>query len=107
MAMGSVDELRKLPDANPPGTERVQVECGNAAETLKAVRNLAYVREATIFGRSLHLLKDATVSKEQFAKDLEAHGCKSPKVEPIEPTLEDVFVTLTNTTTARQVAEAK
>ena len=89
IALGTVAELQKLPDANPPGTTRVQIEAANPSEALDAVRRVEGVREATIFGHEIHAL----VQSDQ----LEALGRHFPdtKIEPIEPSLEDIFVTLT------------
>ena len=47
------------------------------------------VREATIFGHSIHALA-ATDSVDAMRKKL-----PQARIEPIEPSLEDVFVTLT------------
>ena len=89
IAMGTVDELQRMPGANPDGTTRVEIESANASELLGRVRRLPYVREATIFGRSIHAL----VETEQLGRlDGELAGAQ---VERIVPSLEDVFVTLT------------
>jgi len=53
------------------------------------------VRAATIFGTSLHLLIDEQVSDAKVAKDLESFGAGKVVVSQIEPSLEDVFVRLT------------
>ena len=89
VAVGTVAELRRLPEANPAGTQRIQIETPNPSEMLGPVRKIIGVREATIFGRSIHALVDGTriaALKEQLPQ---------ARVEPIEPSLEDVFVTLT------------
>ena len=89
IALGTVAELHKLPDANPPGTTRVQIEAPNPSELLDAVRKVDGVREATIFGHEIHALvqTDQTQNLAQHFPDT--------KVEPIQPSLEDIFVTLT------------
>ena len=89
VALGTVEELQHLPAANPAGTSRVQIEIPNASTTLAELRTSAGVREATIFGRSIHALVDTT--------QLEALKQKFPvaKIDTIAPSLEDVFVTLT------------
>ena len=56
IAMGTVAELQRLPEANPPGTSRVQIDTANPSAMLDRVRRMAGVREATIFGRSIHAL---------------------------------------------------
>jgi ABC-2 type transport system ATP-binding protein len=89
IAIGTVAELQRLPDANPPGTSRVQIAAPNPSETLVDVRKMAGVREATIFGHSIHALVETDQLDALCAKMPEA------KVGVIEPSLEDVFVTLT------------
>jgi ABC-2 type transport system ATP-binding protein len=89
IAIGTVAELQKLPDANPPGTSRVQISTQNPSEMLDGVRRMAGVREATIFGHSIHALAE-TDRLASLKEKLPA-----AKVDVIEPSLEDVFVTLT------------
>jgi ABC-2 type transport system ATP-binding protein len=89
IAIGTVAELQRLPDASPPGTARVQIATANPSEMLDSVRKMEGVREATIFGHAIHALVETN--------RLDALREKMPgaKVEVIEPSLEDVFVTLT------------
>ncbi|MGE5325692.1 MAG: ATP-binding cassette domain-containing protein [Deltaproteobacteria bacterium] len=89
VAVGTVAELRRLPKANPPGTQRIAIETPNPSELLGPVREIAGVREATIFGRSIHALVEGGGIAALKEKLPQAH------VAPIEPSLEDVFVTLT------------
>lgn len=95
IAIGSVDELKQLPAANPQGTERMELECPNASAVLGIVRNLPYVREATIFGRAIHMLIDKSAGHDQLARDLSSCGCGNSAIRSVAPSLEDVFVTLT------------
>lgn len=89
MALGSIGELRRLREANPPGTARVQIEVENPSAVLDGVRRMEGVREATIFGHSIHALVET--------EKLDGVRAQLPgaRVETIEPSLEDVFVTLT------------
>jgi ABC-type multidrug transport system ATPase subunit len=88
--------LKKLPEVTPRGTRRVEVECREGVATLMtSARTLPYVRASTIFGTSLHLLVEESVSNETIDRDFEAFGISSVVVRDIEPTLEDVFVRLT------------
>jgi ABC-2 type transport system ATP-binding protein len=89
VAMGTIAELQKLPDANPPGTSRMQIEVPDASAQLQAVRAIAYVHEATIFGRSIHALVE-----DNHIADLRAR-LPQAAIQRIEPSLEDIFVTLT------------
>jgi ABC-type multidrug transport system ATPase subunit len=95
---GHPEELKKLDEVTPEGSRRIQAECREGvAMLMTSARTLPYVRAATIFGTSLHLLIDANVSDEQVEHDLESFGISDVTVAPIEPTLEDVFVQLTET----------
>jgi ABC-2 type transport system ATP-binding protein len=89
IALGTVSDLQRLPDANPPGTSRIQISTSNPSSMLEGVRKMPGVLEATIFGRSIHALAQT--------EQLETLQSRFPqaKVEIIEPSLEDVFVTLT------------
>lgn len=90
VALGTIAELQRLPEASPPGTERIQIDTPKTASLLEPLRQMAGVREATIFGRSIHALIDSD--------HLDALKAQLPeaRVRIIEPSLEDVFVTLTN-----------
>jgi len=89
IAIGTVAELQQLPDANPPGTARVQIVTANPSEMLDRVRKMEGVREATIFGHAIHALAETDKLDRLRGK------MPSARVEVIEPSLEDVFVTLT------------
>jgi ABC-2 type transport system ATP-binding protein len=89
VAMGTIPELQRLPAANPEGTTRVQIETDNASAMLGPLRELQGVREATIFGRAIHTLVET-----DHIEALRAHFPQA-KMQPIVPSLEDVFVTLT------------
>ena len=89
IAIGTVAELQKLPDANPPGTARVEIVVSNPSQTLDHVRTLEGVQEATIFGHAIHALvqKECLGALQQQLPDA--------SIKAIEPSLEDIFVTLT------------
>ncbi|HJW95379.1 MAG TPA: ABC transporter ATP-binding protein [Thermoanaerobaculia bacterium] len=89
---GHPEELKKLQEVTPQGTRRVSAEARESVATLMgSAKKLPYVRAATIFGTSLHLLVDANQTNETIARDL------SSTVNDIAPSLEDVFVQLTET----------
>jgi ABC-2 type transport system ATP-binding protein len=89
IAIGTVAELQKLPAANPAGTSRIQIGVANPSEMLDRIRHMPGVREATIFGHSIHALAEIEGVAE-MRKEL-----PQARIEAIEPSLEDVFVTLT------------
>ena len=94
IALGTVADLQKLPDANPPNTSRLELEATSfqapaISALLPHLRQFPGVREATIFGRAIHALVDTTA--------ITPLGTAFPQLtlRTIEPSLEDIFVTLT------------
>jgi len=94
IVVGRPDTLKQLPEVTPEGTRRVQAEASESvAKLMMSARTLPYVRAATIFGTSLHLLVDKGVSNARLQQDL----AQQVAISEIEPSLEDVFVRLTET----------
>ena len=90
---GHPESLKQLDEVTPAGTRRVEAASEESvAHIMMAARKLGYVRAATIFGTSLHLLIDESISDDQVRRDL-----GNVEVRDIEPSLEDVFVRLTET----------
>ena len=95
---GRPDQLKQLPEVTPQGTRRVEAQCSEGvAKAMTSARTLPYVRAATIFGTSLHLLVDEAVTNDKVQKDLEDFGAGDVTVTEIAASLEDVFVRLTET----------
>ena len=104
---GRPDELKRLPEVTPEGTRRVEAEANESvAKLMMSARTLPYVRAATVFGTSLHLLLDASVGNAKLENDLEAFGIADVTLREIDPSLEDVFVRLTETR-GREVEAAR
>jgi hypothetical protein len=88
--------LTQIPEVTPPGTRRVEAECeAGVAAVMQHARALPYVEDLTIFGNSLHVLMRAEIPDDRIARDLEAAAGAPVKVRPIDASLEDVFVRLT------------
>jgi len=92
---GEPDELKKMDEVNPPGTRRLDVTCDHVTTALQAMREMDGVRNATVFGQSMHLLVDESVSRAQIEEKLRSVGITHTEINEIGPSLEDVFVTLT------------
>src|ERR1051325_8321095 len=93
---GEPDDLKHLPVVNPPGTKRLEVNCEHVTKGLQALRTLPRLRSATIFGQSMHLLVDG-LRRDQAIRDALARvGIPQADIRSVGPSLEDVFVTLTN-----------
>ncbi|MES2393638.1 MAG: ABC transporter ATP-binding protein [Acidobacteriota bacterium] len=89
IALGTIDELRQQPDANPPGTSRIDIEAPEASTLLPELRKFEGIREATIFGRAIHALIETN--------RIDALRAAFPQlnIRTIDSSLEDIFVTLT------------
>jgi ABC-2 type transport system ATP-binding protein len=87
LAVGTPDELKALPGVTPPGTRWLEIVGKDSASLLERLRGRQGVHQATVFGHSLHALADADLTPADL-------GLGSAEVHPTEPSLEDVFVTL-------------
>ena len=102
---GEPDELKKMPEVNPPGTRRLDVTCDHITAALQAMRQLSGVRSATVFGQSMHLLVDENVRKAEIDEKLHSVGIGQTEIHEIGPSLEDVFVTLSAKSAAEEQKE--
>lgn len=93
IALGRPETLKASPDVTPPGTARYEISCTHPSETLARTRRLPTVRDATMFGDTLHVLLDAEQSPEALLREV-APGDAAAAWRPVAPTLEDVFVLL-------------
>ena len=91
---GQPDDLKRLPALNPPGTRRLDVNCDHVTHALQAIRKMPGVRNATVFGQSMHLLTDDAVRDSDLLKCLAGVGIGHAEIVGTGPSLEDVFVTL-------------
>ncbi len=92
IANGTRSELKALPGVTPAGTQRFSVRTDDPVGLLGQMRDKPFVRDGTIFGDSLHLLVTTGTTAALLAK---AADVPITGIEPIEPSLEDVFVALT------------
>lgn len=95
IALGTLDELRRLPGVQAPGTVRYAVHTVDVMPAFSAAQHLEYVKDVTIFGRDLHLVVAADCTPERLQADLSVAHAGVEGIERIEPSLEDVFVALT------------
>jgi ABC-2 type transport system ATP-binding protein len=95
IADGTPETLREIPEVHPPGTHRFEIATKGVTTALRLVRNLPFVRSATIFGRSIHALIDEKITQSELAHELANAGVQVEEIRPLMPDLEDVFVELT------------
>lgn len=96
IANGTPGDLKEMPAVTPAGLERMRVMCDRQPQAMGYINALEYVRDATIFGDSLHVLAEEG-SGERLRAALIDRGFGHVHVDTIPPSLEDVFVTLTRT----------
>ncbi len=87
LAIGTPRELKQMPGVTPPGTRWLEIYDNDTAGLLQRLQSNRAVQQATIFGQSIHAL----VEKDRTLAEL---GLQDSKVIDAEPSLEDVFVTI-------------
>ena len=90
LVLGRPEELKGMDVVTPAGTHRWELRCANPVTALGPLRELDGVRDATLFGETVHLLAEDRLDAEDFAR-------VAPQFEEarrVPPGLEDVFVTL-------------
>ena len=103
---GEPDDLKRMPEVSPPGTRRLDVTCEHVTRALQAMRQVPEVRSATVFGQSMHLLVDDRLSASDIEEKLRSVGITQSEIHEIGPSLEDVFVSLTDKHSAKAAAAA-
>jgi len=94
IALGTPRELktRHMPEAV------LEIDCARPNDAMGVIERLPEVKEVALFGRGLHAVAaDAAVAAPAIRAALAAAGFGFDRIEPITPTLEDVFVSLIET----------
>lgn len=91
---GKPAELKRLPEVTPAGTRRFELEVAAPTEVLSKLRTVDGVEDATLFGQAIHVLASDRLTEAKMLNQLNLKA-EEAHLRPIEPTLEDVFVTLT------------
>jgi ABC-type multidrug transport system ATPase subunit len=107
LTTGTPDDLKALPEVNQPGTRRVEIEVRDTARALTFLRDEPFCLGATIFGQAVHAVVRSEVDDARVIEHLERGGFPGASVRAIAPTLEDVFVTLTERAAATRQAAGK
>jgi ABC-type multidrug transport system ATPase subunit len=77
------------------GSRFVEIESDRAPQATKWFRTQTFCSGATVFGATIHAIVADTLSETQIRQRAMAAGFPFGSVRKIEPSLEDVFVTLT------------
>lgn len=100
---GKPADLKQLENVTPAGTRRLEILCPEPAVTLPRLRDVAGVRDATLFGETVHALVERTVDDAALIA-ASGHAPAAVELRPIAPSLEDVFVTLSRHEAQRRVS---
>ena len=92
---GGPDELKQVREVIGQGQQRFELTCKPLVASFNLVKSLDYVEDVTIFGQALHIVIPAGIHPDQLHMDIRGCGINIQELRPIDPTLEDVFVTLT------------
>ncbi|MEO8875431.1 MAG: ABC transporter ATP-binding protein [Polyangiaceae bacterium] len=92
---GTPEALKSLPAVNQPGSRRVEIETRRGVAAMAWLQKQAFCTDATIFGQNVHAVIDAELTDDDLAERLHHASFPQASARAIAPSLEDVFVTLT------------
>ena len=95
MVYGTPNELKALPEVSPEGTRRIAVSTSRPPNALALLKKQPFSLDATLVEAETHLLLPAETNDQTVLEVLQKGGVDDAVIRPIEPSLEDVFVTLT------------
>jgi ABC-type multidrug transport system ATPase subunit len=95
MVRGTPGELKALPEVSPAGTRRVAVATSRPSQALAALKTRPFVLDATLVESEIHLQMPKDIEDAEVISAFDDTGLQGTRLRPIEPSLEDVFVTLT------------
>jgi len=95
MVRGTPAELKALKEVSPEGTRRIAIATAHPPQALAILKRQAFALDATLVESEVHLLMPAETKDEEVLDHLRREGLTDVAARPIEPSLEDVFVTLT------------
>jgi len=95
IADGTPAELKKIPDVQPAGTKRIEINTPEVTRALRIMRKIPGIRSATIFGESIHALVEDRYDLSDLRAQLLKNDITVNDIRPLTPSLEDVFVELT------------
>lgn len=94
LVVGKPDKLKQLPEVTPAYTKRFEIRIPDPATHLAKIRAQTEVRDATLFGETVHLLLEKPKTPDQVLDTLNIQMTEA--AQEIKPSLEDVFVALTS-----------
>jgi len=104
LVTGTPDHLRERPEVNAPDTRRLELETRSSTRALAWLRSQPFCRGATVFGQSVHAEVDSSLDDAELLERM-AHAGFPATARAIVPSLEDVFVALTERAARDRTAE--
>ena len=95
LVTGTPETLKALPSVNRPDCRRVEVTTRSPARAMTWLAAQSFCRSVTIFGQAVHAVIAQSVNDDDLVERLHRAGFPNGETRPIFPSLEDVFVTLT------------
>lgn len=92
---GTPLELKALKDVSPENTKRIAVAVFNPPLALSVLKNQDFVLDATLVEAEIHILMPLDAKEDAIITLLKNKGLANATYREIEPSLEDVFVTVT------------
>ena len=100
-AIGTTSEVKQVFAGRPI----VQVRTARATDAMRALDAMAEVEKTSLFGTTVHaVLRHDRLTAEALAARLRDGGISVESVEPVAPSLEDVFLDVVERETARRAA---
>jgi ABC-type multidrug transport system ATPase subunit len=95
LVTGTPESLKARPDVTPEHTRRIEIETPQPARALAFIRAQPWCLGATIFGQSVHTMIPDDRADADLLAEVRAGGFARAEIRDIRPSLEDVFVKLT------------
>jgi ABC-2 type transport system ATP-binding protein len=100
-AIGTTSEVKQVFAGRPI----VEVRTARATDAMRALDAMAEVEKTSLFGTTVHaVLRHDRLTAEALAARLRDDGISVESVEPVAPSLEDVFLDVVERETARRAA---
>ena len=95
LVTGTPEALKARPEVNAPDTRRIEIETPEPARMLAWIRQQRWCLGATIFGQSVHTVVPRDKRDGELLDEARRGGFPAVGIREIHPSLEDVFVKLT------------
>jgi ABC-2 type transport system ATP-binding protein len=105
IANGTSNELRQLDVVTPIGARRLEVVCAPLMPAYRLLSQHTDILDVTIFGTRLHMMIFNRMSDTMLTHFLNQWGITVQRMAVVDPSLEDVFVTLTQHAIAQRSGE--